>query len=433
MRITKKNFFFIFLLFVIPYADNLYPQAKNSGNFHQPDKANSLYVLTNYTWDSRQWIFSNRYTYKYDEKGATTEQDVESYINGSWVSVQKYSYVYDLIGSTMFYINRSWENGLWVNKTRYSSNFLQPDTTESLTEIWNHDKWVNSSKSISINNQTAKISEYISMEWDSTKLIWINSQKSVSEFDSSGRTIKSVSSAWQDGWINLSQTIYVYDVNGNNTEGISQSWQYGAWVNSTRTLNKYDANRSIENIYQMWLGNDWVNIFRHSLKYNSGNRITEDLGDKWNLLSLVWESDTKLNYFYNSDGSMSETISCNWQNGIWVNNRKSVYSYQPLTTDFVSGAITDKDNFILFQNYPNPFNPTTAIHYFLLNEANVSLKIYDGLGREVRTLEKGNKKAGYHEVIFNASGYTSGVYYYVLRISNKDGGKILTKKMILLK
>jgi len=68
-------------------------------------------------------------------------------------------------------------------------------------------------------------------------------------------------------------------------------------------------------------------------------------------------------------------------------------------------------NFKLEQNYPNPFNPSTMIRYHLPKNANVTLKIYDRLGREVETLFNGKQGAGIYEIDWNASGYSSGVYY----------------------
>lgn len=85
--------------------------------------------------------------------------------------------------------------------------------------------------------------------------------------------------------------------------------------------------------------------------------------------------------------------------------------------------------YILNQNYPNPFNPETTISFFLHKAGLVKLKVYDTLGQKVVTLINGNKSAGEHKVIFNASFLPSGVYYYRLEI----GGFEQVKKMLFLK
>ncbi len=76
-----------------------------------------------------------------------------------------------------------------------------------------------------------------------------------------------------------------------------------------------------------------------------------------------------------------------------------------------SGVVTGKEDcrsgipsdFALMQNYPNPFNPSTAIRYKLPFASNVSLVVYDLLGREVSALVNERKNVGLYEVKFDAS------------------------------
>ena len=70
------------------------------------------------------------------------------------------------------------------------------------------------------------------------------------------------------------------------------------------------------------------------------------------------------------------------------------------------------DSFALFDSYPNPFNPTTVISYQLPVRSHVSLKVFDIQGKEVSTLEEGDKPAGAFSVHFDAGSLPSGVYFY---------------------
>ncbi|HLP15782.1 MAG TPA: T9SS type A sorting domain-containing protein [Bacteroidota bacterium] len=85
--------------------------------------------------------------------------------------------------------------------------------------------------------------------------------------------------------------------------------------------------------------------------------------------------------------------------------------------------------FRLQPNYPNPFNPSTTITYSLAERQQVTLRVYDVLGREVATLVKGEQAAGVHTVEFNAVGSASGMYVYRL----EAGGRMLQRTMMLVK
>ncbi|MCC6866090.1 MAG: T9SS type A sorting domain-containing protein [Ignavibacteria bacterium] len=86
--------------------------------------------------------------------------------------------------------------------------------------------------------------------------------------------------------------------------------------------------------------------------------------------------------------------------------------------------------FELYQNYPNPFNPITNIKFDLPKDAQVTIKIYDLLGREVANLVKNEmKKSGTHHVKWNAGNLASGVYFYRI----EAGNFVQSKKMVLVK
>jgi photosystem II stability/assembly factor-like uncharacterized protein len=91
-------------------------------------------------------------------------------------------------------------------------------------------------------------------------------------------------------------------------------------------------------------------------------------------------------------------------------------------------------SFFLWQNYPNPFNPTTTIKYQIPNPRDVTLKVYDSLGRLVSVLVDGRREAGVHEARFSANGgegagLSSGVYFYRLQA----GTYAEARKLLLLR
>jgi photosystem II stability/assembly factor-like uncharacterized protein len=95
----------------------------------------------------------------------------------------------------------------------------------------------------------------------------------------------------------------------------------------------------------------------------------------------------------------------------------------------IPGETGIPDKYSLSQNYPNPFNPTTTFKFALPNSSNVKLIVYDLLGREVAALVNEFKNAGYYNVNWDASNYSSGVYFYKITTSRFTD----VKKMILVK
>ncbi len=115
------------------------------------------------------------------------------------------------------------------------------------------------------------------------------------------------------------------------------------------------------------------------------------------------------------------------------------YNYRLKQTDFngnfeyhnleLAIEVGTPSDFNLSQNYPNPFNPTTKIDFDIVTDGFVSLKIYNSSGKEIATLVNNCTVAGYHSVTFDATGLSSGIYYYKL----ETNGFSKVMKMALVK
>ena len=116
-------------------------------------------------------------------------------------------------------------------------------------------------------------------------------------------------------------------------------------------------------------------------------------------------------------------------------NQSDIYFYSDylIIGDVETNEIIN--DFKLSQNYPNPFNPTTRIEYTIpyvvsgFSLRNVSLKVYDVLGRKITTLVNERQSPGTYKVEFDASELANGIYFYRLTLNNL----IETKKMVVLK
>jgi len=110
-------------------------------------------------------------------------------------------------------------------------------------------------------------------------------------------------------------------------------------------------------------------------------------------------------------------------------NTNLVIVSQEQTTGIGDDIATLPERLHLSQNYPNPFNARTTVEFSLAESQPVRLVIYDLLGNEVQTLVEGVRSAGSHTLTFDASGLSSGVYFYRLQA----GETVETKRMMLLK
>lgn len=128
---------------------------------------------------------------------------------------------------------------------------------------------------------------------------------------------------------------------------------------------------------------------------------------EWDVITLIFDLvDGQI-----GDGSEDFT---------WYFDELSVYGvdqeHTSADTDHRPGDIPFRH--ALHQNYPNPFNPATSIRFDLPERSNVSLEVFDITGRRVALLASGDHTAGTHTVSFDASGLSSGIYFYHLQADN---------------
>lgn len=150
------------------------------------------------------------------------------------------------------------------------------------------------------------------------------------------------------------------------------------------------------------LTNDPFNTFYYPITINRiGIRLDSDQQDGQEYSGTIYLDNLRISYPAESEGAVS-------------------------TEEINEIPVQVKLN----QNYPNPFNPTTKISFTLPKAMNVSLNVYDVLGREVASLmDRRRQQAGEHAVSFDASKLSSGMYIY--QLSTND--QMLTRKMMLIK
>ena len=128
--------------------------------------------------------------------------------------------------------------------------------------------------------------------------------------------------------------------------------------------------------------------------------MIEDLWQGWD--GSIWTNFLKFNKIYDSNNNMIEDLRQDWDGTNWVDRTRSIFTYSPIT-----GIEVDNSNINTFQlsnNYPNPFNPTTTIRYSIPNQSNVTLQVFDGLGKKLDISKRRKTCQGNYEIEFNAIG-----------------------------
>jgi hypothetical protein len=144
--------------------------------------------------------------------------------------------------------------------------------------------------------------------------------------------------------------------------------------------------------------------------------------------------------FVNGRGTATEITSYNYLD---TEIETGKYYYRLKQTDFdgtfkyLNVVLVDvglPKQFQLSQNHPNPFNPTTTVKFQLPFDANVRIELFNSIGQRVSELLNSDLSGGVHEVTFEGSNLSSGIYYYTMNAIGKDGNNFTsTKKMILMK
>jgi len=154
--------------------------------------------------------------------------------------------------------------------------------------------------------------------------------------------------------------------------------------------------------------------------------------------SLTYDDDDPWPPEPDGEGPTLELINPFSDNAIYSNWTASLGNGTPGSQNSnYLGSIDNNsivEDYRLYQNYPNPFNPMTKIMYYIPKRSEISLTIYDALGREIRLLDKGNKDFGYHILEWDSkdnygNNVSAGIYLYQLRTE----GFIKNNKMILIK
>ena len=167
----------------------------------------------------------------------------------------------------------------------------------------------------------------------------------------------------------------------------------------------------------------YYNIYR-------SNTSTINTNDATNLYYITTNSDNSININFATEPTQ------NYYFAVSALDRNNVESELSNVVSIIVTDVTELNmpkSYVLEQNYPNPFNPSTVIAYNIESKGFVSLKVYNVLGEEIKTLVNDVKEPGRYNVTFNATNLPSGVYFYKIDVISNNSRFTDIKKMILAK
>jgi arabinogalactan endo-1,4-beta-galactosidase len=217
-------------------------------------------------------------------------------------------------------------------------------------------------------------------------------------------------------------------------------WWHGTLTQLTQNLNDL-ATRYNKNIIVVETAYPWTlqwydnvtNIVGNTSQLHSGYPATVDgqfnfLFDLIQIIKNVPNNKGKGLFYWAPEFISVQPIGSAWENLALFNFQGELINSINAFTD-VEVELKPVSEFYLYQNYPNPFNPTTKISWQLPVSSFQTLKVYDVLGNELLTLLDEHKQAGNYQLDFDASKYSSAIYFF--RLTTELGTKSI--KAILLK
>ncbi len=419
----------------------------NNGNLH----SELLQKWTEDNWENVSQIF-----YFYDNVGNLLDKDIEEWNEGVWVKKEHYNFVYDHNNNM---ISQSYQifNGTWIYKWRYLYNYNNSDKlSEKIWSYWKNNLWVDSTRSTCTYNDLGKLSSQLNFGWNLTNGDWEEKNEDIFSYDSRGNLIYRINRYdyyTLHGWYRYNYDYaYSFDSNDNCISAECNSYYYQGTTEFYRLRNSpmyiYFNNNS-EFLY--------LTAAKISVRYSPITSIMDSVKIPFfsavtngNNITLIWKTAVGIYNFgieierADSNNNFStigfiEAVNDNYISTEYsftdynLGNREYSYRLKIInhsgTQSYSQTVKVGVAFFYLSQNFPNPFNLSTTIKYAVPSSGNISLKVYNILGKEVAVLVNEYKYSGNYEINFNGVGLASGVYFYQL----KSGNFTETKKLLLLK
>lgn len=310
------------------------------------------------------------------------------------------------------------------------------------------------------NPPNLKRSEYLTMTYNGGTTMDLEWMKTFSNEQAGENVATSIDA---DGSGNVYVTGYSYSARNGFDYGTIKYNNTGGYGWGSHPVQFYDSGRATDKASSVKVRGNLVYVTGSSQLANGGFRTIQYEQDNNGNMQKVWQNDFSPNFADEFPNNKAAQINIDAQGNVivltmqWTASGNSQYAMvkysekgdvmfvidyneqtdnQTINNNSVPENLTKENfNYTLSQNYPNPFNPSTIINYSIPSNvkgqtSNVNLVVYDALGRVTATLVNEYRESGSHRVEFDGSKFSSGIYFYELKI---DGVMIDIKRMLLVK
>jgi hypothetical protein len=342
-------------------------------------------------WDEEEeaWVPYDREVFT-SEGGKITGVMSQTYVDGEWVNVERLRFVYD--GGTLVRVDDEyWDGDVWQPEYRTLVSQIDGDVV-LIEQKWEGSEWVNEQR---MTFHDITISTLLNLEFELME-------------DQYGLGFLMIlmpditTELWEDGAWHFAERMRSEKDDQDRPEFLYfESYEDEVWIAEGRFAFVYLGSGVLGSVsMQMLVDEDediWFSMFTEAYEYDSQNRLIS--------------AQTSMQF-----------------------SPEMIFYLSRIEFDWVQVPVSvEKDQmpvaFRLDPAYPNPFNPTTTITFHILGGGQVSLRVYDAMGRLVSVLVDGARTPGRYEVAFDASGMASGHYY----IRMEGAGFHQTRSITLVK
>ena len=353
------------------------------------------------------------YTY---ENGLEIEQVSLIWEEGAWINRSRKLTVYEN-GLATEVMDQVWDGAAWMDDVRTSYTFQDDLLVEWTSERWFEDAWTNERHFYYSEIEDEGLWKiYTHQVWDEG---WVNEVRIMNKYEEGLQTEYRWATWDGEAWVYDWRQRYIYEA-GLQVEVVSEEWLESGWELSSHSLLSYDQGLLTESLSQTWFEGAWLTTFRRLYTYEDGLE-TEYVSQRW-WEETGWENRTRWQTNY-EDGLEVGYLRQRWE-GEWVNINRKIYTYATTTSVADEAAPSGR----MLSVYPNPTSGDLNAELSVAKGGLFQVKVFDGLGREVRSLHNGFLPSATHVFTLEDQNLAPGLY--IIRVTGE--GLSLSRRVAIV-